>query len=107
MGDKNWVQYHCLPEPKGPPANKLKRGIILAAEVHNSKYASQIEAFRCEYLVKANQIQLTNCSRKFSKIINWNKSKHERQLLFWEVIFQIHLEPMDKSDQMNTLNKII
>lgn len=24
--------YHCLPEPSGPPANIIKRGIILAVD---------------------------------------------------------------------------
>lgn len=34
-----WVQYHCFPEPTGPPANTMKRGIILAAETQTCKYA--------------------------------------------------------------------
>lgn len=27
-----WKSYHCFPEPRGPPANIMKIGIILAAE---------------------------------------------------------------------------
>lgn len=30
LSKKIGVDYHCFPDPKGPPANTLKRGIILA-----------------------------------------------------------------------------
>lgn len=34
---RNRVQYHCFPEPRGPPANIMNRGIILAAEAQICK----------------------------------------------------------------------
>lgn len=36
------IIYHCLPEPSGPPANIIKRGIILAVDYPINKKESEL-----------------------------------------------------------------
>lgn len=32
MKHAKWRKYHCCPEPRGPPANIIKRGNIFAVK---------------------------------------------------------------------------
>lgn len=39
--------YHCFPEPKGPPANIIKIGIILAANIETKPIISPTPRLVC------------------------------------------------------------
>lgn len=53
--DKRVIYYHCLPEPKGPPANSLKIGIIIAARTSDFTYMASEESLSAIIIVHKEQ----------------------------------------------------
>ena len=68
------IAYHCFPEPKGPPANIMKRGIILAAK-----------AQRCK--IERYLILISLKLMKLNMYINLKLQRKNGHILFLEIVY--------------------